>query len=170
MPTRMASFCARSRCPIPARLVARDPLAFAGRARRHAVQALRDLQRDVWPIGKRALEEPGMALSRLIRQNIRHDFDAGTSQFGDAGPIGARIGILNRDDDARARLRSIKRVRAGRRVRHRRAGLERDIGRGTTRQISCGRERVDFGVRPAAVGRASARDHATLVRDDDTSH
>src|SRR5689334_3432077 len=85
---------------VSARLVARDPPACARCTRRHSVQALRDLQSDVWAIGERALEEPVMSLSRLIRKYIRHDFYAGLSQLGEAGAIGAWVGILNRDDDA----------------------------------------------------------------------
>ncbi len=148
---------------------ARDPLALAGDGRGLAVEALGDLQRDQRPARPQAQEEAGIEAGRLLLQDTGRDLDAGLPQHGEALAADARIGVLDRRDDARDAGRD-QCIGAGRRLAQMRTGLQRHIGGGAPRRLARLRQRHGLGMRPPARLCPTASQHPAFIGNDDAAH
>ena len=148
-----------------ARRLAGDPLAFTGARGDAAIKRGRQFQRHQRAAKRHPGGEPGADLLRLGRQQAYLHHNPGRPQPRDAGAIDARIAIASRNHHPGNAGRD-QRVRAGRGLAMMAAGLQRDIGGGTTRGVTGHRQRLRFGVRAAAGGRHRAADNTTLPDDD----
>src|SRR5699024_4884365 len=83
-----------------ARVLASDPLRFAGRQRDLAVDRQRQLERDAWPASGAASEPAAYRLSGGFAADAERYLDAGTAQATNTLPRRPFIGILEGNDDA----------------------------------------------------------------------
>ena len=91
----------------------------------------------------------GMGARGLVGEHAGGDRDAGRRAVRIAAPGDARVGVLERADDAaRRRRRPAHRRKAASAVMG--AGLERDIGGGAARRLAGLGKRHRLGMRPAA--------------------
>jgi len=148
-----------------ARQPAGDPLALAGLGGDAAVERRRQLERDERPPLAHAQEEPGIELGRLLGAQPSLDDDAGGAQLGDALAGDARIGILDRYDDA-DEPGGDQGVGAGRRPAPMAARLEADIGGGAAGSRAGAGQRLGLAMRPAARLGPAAPDDAAVPDDD----
>ena len=149
---------------VGARRLAGDPLALARCRGDATVERARELEVKERPAFPDAQEEAGIDLGRRRRTFADLDRDAGRRQTRMPLPLYARIGILEgRDDAADAGLD--QGVGTGRRPAVMRARLQRDVDGGAFQGLARIGDRLGLGVRPAAVLRAAARDHAAIAHD-----
>ncbi len=148
--------------PVRAGAVAGDPAARPVGARDAAVERGRELERHERPpfgVPRPPGRHRGVCLGG---QNVEDDLDPGRLQSRDALAVGARVGILRRDHDARRAQQS-----ACRYTRPARAGVgarfERDIGGRPARRVARRRKRHRFGMRAATRLRPAARDDPAML-------
>ena len=133
-------------------------------ARRIAVGGLREFQRHHRPLRRDAQDMAEMIAPRLLGAQPDLDGDSRRAQHGEATAGNARIGIVDRGDDARDASRD-DRLGAGRRRAVMRTGLERDVNRRAARRFPRLGERDLFGVRPAARLSDAAPDEQAIAHD-----
>ena len=145
------------------RAIAGYPPARTIGTRNAAVERSRELEGDERPTSH--LPRPPGCHRRacLGSQGANDHLDPGIAQACDACAIGARIGILRRDDDARD-PRGDQRVAARRSARAVvRARFECNIRGGTARRVARLRQRGRLGMRaPTRLGPAARHDDSVL--------
>src|SRR5258705_4645598 len=154
---------------VGARVFAGDPFALARWQRNLAVDRQRELERDPRPSELKPRQPAGeRALRRLPADPQRH-VDSSGAQPPDALARGARVGILERDDDAR-------RLGLEQQIGARRAawaivgtGLERRIDSRTLGAPSRFLERNRLGMRTAAGRGCASADDSAGGRNDDAA-
>ncbi len=147
-----------------ARRFAGDPAALAGGRGDAAVERGRELQGDERPAVPQAREEAGIDLGRLARAKPGLDRDPGRAQPRNTLAGDARVGVLDRQHDAR-HPRGGKRIGAGRRLAPMAARLEAHIGGCAAGTLAGPSQSLGLAVRPAAGLRPAAA--YDLARCDD---
>ena len=153
---------------VRARRGTRDPAAAAVRQRDAAVERGRQLERHHRPAVRAARKETRHRPPRLRGQDTGLDRDPRRPQPRDAGARGPRIGVLDRDDDARHPRRD-QQVRTGRPPRRdMRARFQRD-GRGRpARRVARRGQRHRLGMRSPAGLRPAPSDDDPVAHDQAT--
>ena len=148
-----------------ASLVAREPPRLARRIDDSPVDRDRQLQGDVRAIrSPRGEEERRVLIEGLALEHPAIDGDLGQGEARRAaGRCGVRI--MGREDHPR-HAGGDERLGTGAGLSGVIAGLERDVGRGSTRSRAGGEEGHDFGVGLAILGVPPFADYLALLDDD----
>ena len=128
------------------------------------VETCRELEREPRTAAFEAAEETAVDAPRRLFSESDFDFDARTAQGAQPRTRDARIGILDRSDDA-AYAGGNQHRRTGPRATLMSTGFQRDIDGRIPRLLARGRERKDFGMRLARPRVKSLADDTTVAHD-----